>query len=351
MSDFALLPYQPSFPPNYTPQVGIIGCGNIVRQAHLPAYQKYGVKVAGVYDAYLPAAQAAQQQFGIHTIYPSLEALLADPAIEIVDIATFPEQRIPIMRQALAAGKHILAQKPLAIDLKQARAIVREAEQAGLKVAINQNGRWAPPWRIATLLIQKDAIGEITGITHLFDARFGWVPGTRFDNVPHWVIYDYSIHWFDITRCWLEGKTIQSVRAREYRSPAQPADSLAPWNMWSEISCEDGTNAMLRCEGGSASVQQGHSFWVHGKRGTIRGCVLPERFVELDDGQSVHSFDFDGAWFPDGFAGTLGELCWAIVEDRAPYNSARHHLLSLDLTLAACRSAELEGQPVPIDKE
>jgi predicted dehydrogenase len=351
MSDSASIPYQPSFPPNYKPQIGIIGCGNIVRQAHLPAYQKYGVKVAGVYDAYLPAAQSAQEQFGIETIYPSLEALLADPKVEIVDIATFPEQRIPIMRQALAAGKHILAQKPLAIDLEQAQAIVHEAEQSGLKVAVNQNGRWSPPWRIATLLIQQGAIGEVTGITHLFDANFGWVTGTRFDNVPHWVIYDYSIHWFDITRCWLEGKTVQSVRAREYRSPAQPAVSLASWSMWSEIACADGTNAMLRCEGGSASSQHGHSFWVHGTHGTVRGCVLPERFVELDDGKSVHSFDFQATWFPDGFAGTLGELCWAIVEGRAPYNSARHHLLSLDLTLAACRSANLDGQPVQINEE
>lgn len=349
MNDLPAPAYRPSFPPGYTPRVGIIGCGNIVRQAHLPAYQKYGVQVAGVYDAYPPAAQAAQEQFGIQTVYPSLEALLADPAVDIVDIATFPEQRIPIMRQAIAAGKHILAQKPLALDMHEAHAVVQEAERAGLKVAVNQNGRWAPPWRIATLLIEQGAIGDVTGILHLFDTNFGWVPGTRFDAIPHWLIYDYSIHWFDITQCWLAGQDIRSVRAREYPNLAQPTGSTAAWGMWSEIACAGGANAMLRCEGGSRSTQAGHYFWVHGTRGTLRGCVLPERFVELDDGQNVRAFDFSGSWFPDGFAGTLGELCWAIVEDRQPYNSARHHLRSLALTLAACRSAELDGQPVGLD--
>jgi len=351
MPDLNQLPYQPSFPPNYHPGIGIIGCGNIVRQAHLPAYQKHQLNVVGVYDPFPAATQGVQEQFGIQTVYPSLEALLADPAIQIVDIATFPEQRIPIMRQALAAGKHILAQKPLALDMDQARAIVEEAEQSGLKVAVNQNGRWAPPWRIATLLIQSGAVGDVTHITHLFDTHFGWVPGTRFDAIPHWLIYDYSIHWFDITQCWLEGKTIQSVRAADYKTPDQPADSQAGWGMWTEIQCADGANAMLRCVGGSRSAQNGHYFWVHGTRGTIRGCVLPERFVELDDGTQNTVFDFSGAWFPDGFAGTMGELFWSIVEDRQPYNSARHHLRSLNLTLTACQSADVNGQVVLFHEE
>ncbi|MCB9423369.1 MAG: Gfo/Idh/MocA family oxidoreductase [Ardenticatenaceae bacterium] len=340
------LPYQPRFPTDYRPGIGIIGSGNIVRSAHLPAYQKHGLNLVGVYDPFPEATQGVQEQFGIQHIYGSLEALLADPAVEIVDIATFPEQRIPIMRQALAAGKHILAQKPLALDMEQAREIVAEAERSGLKVAVNQNGRWSPPWRIATLLIQDGAIGEVMAVTHLFDVNFGWVPGTRFDVIPHWVIYDYSIHWFDITRCWLAGKTIETVSAKEYKTSNQPDKSEAAWGMWSEIHCLDGANAILRCVGGSHSRQNGHYFWIHGAKGTIRGCVLPDRFVELDSEKAQTRFDFQGEWFPDGFAGTMGELMWAIRENRQPYNSARHHLASLALTLAACQSAGNNGQPV-----
>jgi predicted dehydrogenase len=346
MIDLPDLLYQPSFPPGFQAGIGIIGCGNIVRTAHLPAYARHGLNVVGVYDPIPDATQGLRDQYQIRRVYPSLEALLADPGIHIVDIATFPEQRVPIMRQALAAGKHILAQKPMALGLAEAREIAAEADRRGLKVAVNQNGRWSPPWRIATLLIQRGAIGEVSSITHLFDSSFSWVTGTRFDRIPHWLIYDYSIHWYDITQCWLEGKEIQTVRAREYRTPDQPAESRAAWGMWTEIHCRDGTNALLRSVGGARSRPGGHDFWVHGARGSLRGCVLPDRFIELDDGAAQTRIPFEGRWFPDGFAGTMGELAWAIAENRQPYNSGRHHLRSLALTLAACRSAEQDGEPV-----
>lgn len=350
MSNYHQLPYRPSFPADFRPGIGIIGCGNIVRTAHLPAYQKHQLNLVGAYDLYPEATQGLPEQFGVQRIFTSLEDLLADPAIEIVDIATFPEQRIPIMRQALAAGKHILAQKPLAPDMVQAREIVAEAERLGLKVAVNQNGRWSPPWRIATLLIQAGAIGAVTAVTHLLDVNFSWVTGTRFDTIPHWLLYDYSPHWFDITRCWLEGKQVATIRAREYKMPGQPAESQTPWGMWSEIHCQDGTNTILRSVGGSQSQQNGHYFWVHGTRGTIHGCVLPDRFIELDSEGGQTRFDFAGEWFPDGFAGTMGELIWAIRENRQPYNSASHHLASLALTLAACQSADNDGQPVQFNE-
>jgi predicted dehydrogenase len=345
-TSIAQLRYQPTFPANYHPGIGIIGCGSIVRQAHLPAYQKYGVHVVGVYDPLAAATEGLQAQYGIQKVYSSLDDLLGDPAVEVVDIATFPDVRIEIMRLALTAGKHILAQKPLALDLDQAREVISEADRLGLKVAVNQNGRWAPPWRIATLLVQAGAIGEVISITHLMDVNFERINGTRFDTVPHFLLYDYCIHWFDITHCWLDGKHIQSIRAREYRLPGQPAESQADWGMWSEIQCQDGTSAMLRCVGGSHSQQNGHYFWIHGTRGTVRGCVLPERFVELDNQDGITSIPFEGQWFPDGFAGTLGELLCAVEEDREPFNSARHNLQSLNICFSACQSAEQQGQPV-----
>ena len=58
--------------------------------------------------------------------------------------------------------------------------------------------------------------------------------------------------------------------------------------------------------------------------------------------------DLEGAWYFDGFAGALGELVTAIAEDRDPSNSARDNLLSLELTLAACRSADEGGAAVTL---
>ena len=342
--------YQPILPVDYHPGIGIIGCGSIVKSAHLRAYAKYGLNVVGVYDISPEATLGVQEQFGVQHVCGSLEELLARPDIEVVDIATRPEQRVPLMCRALEAGKHILAQKPLALTVREAREIVEEAERRGLKVAVNQNGRWAPPWRVATLLIQEGAIGDVLATTHLYDMKYDWIPGTHFDDMKHFAIYDYSVHWVDITRCWMEGKTPLSVRARDYRTPNQPDEGKTPWGLWIEVAYEDGSNALIRGVGCAETQRRSHPFWIHGTEGTIRGNVLRHDHVELEKEGLFCRYQLEGEWFPDGFAGTMGELLLAVAEDREPYNSARHNLLSLEMTLAAVSSADRDGQPVSLQR-
>ncbi len=338
--------YRPSFPKGYSPGVGIIGCGAIVKSAHLRAYAKFGVNVVGVYDVSEEATNGVQEQFGVPKVFGSLDKLLAHPDIEVVDIATRPEHRMPLMRRALDAGKHILAQKPLAPSVGEAREIVQEADQRGLKLAVNQNGRYLPPWRIATLLIQKGVIGEVLAITHLYDMKHAATTGTHFDDMPHFVIYDFSIHRLDIIRCWMEGSTPLSVRARDYRTPNQPAQGKTPWGMWMEVEYERGASALVRGVGCSETKRPSQPFWVHGAEGTIRGSVLGCDFVEVEKGGVFARYKLEGDLHLDRFAATMGELHHAIAEDREPFNSGRHNLLSLQLTLAAVMSAEADGRPI-----
>ena len=341
------VPYEPRFPEGESPGVAIVGFGQIVKSSHLPAYAKHGLPVRGAYDVSPEATRDAVSRFGVGRIYGSFDELLADPEVAVVDIATHPAARVELIRRALEAGKHVLSQKPLAPDMASARNLVEEAERRGLRLAVNQNGRWAPPWRVATLLLERGAVGDPFAVTHLFEVPFGWVAGTPFDRIPHWGIYDYAIHWVDITRCWLAGKSPVAVRAREYRVPGQPAEARADWGFWVEIQYADGSHALIRSIGGSAAGG-GHRFWIHGSEGTIRGSVLGEDDVALERAGGEHRWRLRGEWFPDGFAGTMGELLCAIAEGREPSNSARHNLLTLELTRAACRSAELDGAPVPV---
>ena len=311
----------------------------------------------GVYDVRSEATSGVCEQFGVETVFEDLDELLGHPDIEIVDVATHADVRPAIVSRALAAGKHVLSQKPLAGDVRAARGLVDEAEQLGLEFAVNQNGRWAPAWRSATLLIEQGAIGDVVAVTHLYHHHYAFTLGTVFDEIEHLVLYDYSVHWFDITRCWLERKTPTAVRAREYRTPNQPVVSKAPWGAWATIDYEDGSSAMIRGVGCAATTRPHKPFWIHGSEGTIRGAVLGSgatpgsEWLELErDGRSTR-FELDGSWHTNGFAGSLGELVTAVAEQREPYNSARHNLLSLELTLAACRSAEDDGRPVVIGSD
>jgi predicted dehydrogenase len=349
MTSFApSLDYKPRFPESYRPGIGIIGCGGIVRAAHLPAYKKYGLTVAGAFDVRAETVRAAQQEFGFARAYETLDELLEDPEVQVVDIATHPDQRIPLIRRALAAGKHVLAQKPLALDVREAAEVIEEARRRGLKLAVNQNGRWSPAWRVATLLVQQGAVGDLLAATHLYDFSFDWIPGTTFDEIKHFAIYDYSVHWIDIFRCWMETKQITGVRARDYRTPGQPGKT--PWGHWVEFAYADGASAMIRGISCSTTKQRGHPFWIHGTEGTIRGNVLGVAdFVELERDGAFTRYALEGAWFPDGFGGTMGELLSAIAEEREPYNAAAHNLLSLQMTLAACDSADQDGAHVAVE--
>ena len=348
LSDALLsVPYQPRFPKERPMGIGIIGCGNIVRTAHLPAYQQYGLRVVGVYDVNPAATEGVQAKFGVQRVFDSVEALLAHPEVEVVDIATHPAQRAALIRQALVAGKHVLSQKPLALDVATARDLVAEAEARGLRLAVNHNGRFAPPWRAATLLVEQGGVGEVQAVTHLYDVKFDWLAGSHFDNIEHCLIYDYSVHWFDITRCWMGEKAVSSVRAREYRTPNQPGQ--AAWGMWAEIAYADGANAVLRSIGCSETAQQTHHFWIHGTEGVIRGTQHLHDSLELERKGLTIRYPLKGHWFVDGFAASMGELMCAVAEKREPAHSARHNLLSLQITLAACRSADRDGQAVPLE--
>jgi predicted dehydrogenase len=336
--------HRPSLPDGYRPGIAIVGCGRVVRRGHLPAYKKYGLRVVGVHDASEEAAHAV----GL-PVFDTLDDLLAHPDVTIVDVATRLDIRSPLIRRALAAGKHVLSQKPFATDLDEARALVAEAESLGVLLAVNQNARWAPSWRVATLLVEQGAVADVFSVDHLLEKRFDFVlDSPRLDALPHFLLYDYCIHWIDISRCWLDGKDPVSVRALERRTPGQPRESSAPWGGFVAIDYADGSSALIRSTGGSASPPRCR-FWIHGTEATIRGGILHGNdFVELDRGGAVSRFPLEGEWWPDGFGGTMAELVSAVAEEREPYNSARHNLLSLELTLAACRSAEQDGRPVTV---
>ena len=153
--------------------------------------------------------------------------------VRIVDIATAPAGRLDWVEaarrrrqaraRAEAAGRRRRPSSP------RLPACSRGPRRAGVRVAVNQNGRWAPPWRLATLLVRAGAVGDVVGVTHLHDKPLPPLAGTPFDDVAHMLVTDYLVHWIDITRCWLEpGAVTARVRAFDSRVPGQPRGVAQP---------------------------------------------------------------------------------------------------------------------------
>jgi predicted dehydrogenase len=129
--------------------------------------------------------------------------------------------------------------------------------------------------------------------------------------------------------------------------PGQPRDARNPWHAGIDIVVDTGASASLRIVGDVRTSTGGCPFWIHGTEGTLRGSVLRgSDFLTLDRDDTTTSFALAGQWFPDGFAGTMGELMSAIAEGREPENSAAHVLATVRLGLAGAASAEAGGVPV-----
>ena len=138
------LPYQPPVLRKPAPPIGLIGCGAITPY-HLDAYAAAAYTVTAFCDIDEAVATERRDKYNPDgAVYTDYNELLQHADVPIVDIATHVEIRGAIVEAALRAGKHVLSQKPFTLDLAEGERLANLADELGLKLAVNQNGRWAP---------------------------------------------------------------------------------------------------------------------------------------------------------------------------------------------------------------
>src|SRR3712207_2708099 len=120
-----LLPvdYQPAPPEKKDYGVGIVGCGGIVRGAHLPAYRQFGYRVTGCCDIDPEAVRTVQEQFEVPFGTTAVEELIHREDVQIIDLAVHASVRRDVMEQVSRAGKPVLSQKPFAMSWADAAAM------------------------------------------------------------------------------------------------------------------------------------------------------------------------------------------------------------------------------------
>lgn len=339
------LPYQPVEPKSYRPKIALIGCGGITVQ-HLRAYQAAGYQVAALCDIdERKARQQAQRFYPQAAVFTDYRAVLARDDIEVLDIATHPEPRAAMFGEAIAAGKHILSQKPFVLDLDFGMRLVELAEKKGVRLAVNQNGRWAPHWSYIRQAIGRGLLGEVTSARLAVNWDLSYVAGSAFEDIGHLVFFDFAIHWFDIVCCFLAPKKPQLVSASVARAPAQTL--RPPLLAQAIIACADG-QASLAFDAATRFGEQDSTF-VSGTSGTAfsSGPDLNQQALTLATAEGLARPALKGAWFPDGFHGAMAELLRAIEEKREPGHSARNNLRSLELCFAAIASGERRAPVIP----
>lgn len=142
-------------------KVGVVGCGVVASAYYLPYLMEHADLVA-VCDLYPQRTAACMRLFGAREQYQDYAQMLAHADIEVVFILTGPGTHARFTLQAVAAGKHVLLQKPMATTLEDASAIARAVRQARIKALIepSQNSPLEPGYCDLRALIKRGALGE-----------------------------------------------------------------------------------------------------------------------------------------------------------------------------------------------
>jgi predicted dehydrogenase len=336
------LQYRPPWPQAYNPPIGLIGCGGISAQ-HLAAYRHAGLNVIALCDKTAAKAEERRERFYPDAaVYTDYRDLLRRDEIEIVDITTYPVPRAAIIEDALRAGKHVLSQKPFVVDLDAGERLADLADRLDLKLAVNQNGRWAPHFAYMRQAVAAGLVGEVASVDISINWDHSWIIDTQFNEVHDLVLYDFAIHWFDMVACFFAGREARSV----FAANAQAAGQRAKPPMLGHALVEyDGGQATLALNATVVHGQQDRTF-VAGTQGSLLsvGPSLSEQSVTLFRAEGHATPALEGTWFREGFQGTMAELLCSLEEGREPLNSARANLASLALTFAAVASAH-DGRP------
>ena len=341
------LPYRPRDPKHYRPKIGMIGCGGITA-AHLKAYTKAGYNVVALCDLNLPRAEARRAEF-----YPDASVttdhqdILRRDDIEVVDIATHPKERLPLVEAAINAGKHILSQKPFALDLDAGERLADLADAKGVKLAVNQNGRWSPHLSYLREAVKAGVIGDLLSAHVAIHWNHTWVKGSPFEEIHDVILYDFAIHWFDFVTTLLQASGRTATRVQASRSYAF-GQTIKPPMLAQTIIEFDGGQASLIFD---AHLMHGarDTTYIGGTEGSLIsvGPNLGEQTITLATAAGTASPNLAGTWFNDGFQGTMGELLCAVEEKRTPTNNARDNRKSLELCFAAIAAATDGAAKIP----
>ena len=194
-------------------RAGVVGTG-FIGVVHVDALRRLGIKVTGVVGS-SPERAAAKS---IAPVYESYEALLDDPKVDVVHLTTPNNLHYPQVKQALAAGKHVVCEKPLALTSEESAELVTLAEASGLVHCTNFNIRFYPMNQEARARIRTGELGAVWAVHggYLQDwlaqpTDWNWrLEPDKGGSLR--AVGDIGSHWIDLTQ-WIIGQRVVEVLA------------------------------------------------------------------------------------------------------------------------------------------
>jgi predicted dehydrogenase len=348
------LNYKPRLPRHKDFRIGCVGAGFIMRDCHLVAYRNAGFNPVAIASRSRTTAQEAATRHNIAKVHATPAELLRDDSIEVLDVAVPPDLQPDIIRQALESNrglKGILAQKPLALSVRDARDLVERCTKAGVKLAVNQNMRYDQSVRAAKDLLNRGWLGEPVLATIDMRAIPHWMPWS--EKLPSLATFVMSIHHLDTFRYWFgtPDRVLASTRP-DPRTKFPHTDGINLYILEYErgmrtASWDDVWTGPTR-EGSESDIAI--RWRIEGTDGLARGTIgwpsYPARTPSTLDYTTKRQPGFwlaprwPEVWFPDAFVGTMAQLLCAIEDDAEPEISGRDNLETIALCEAVFAAAK-----------
>jgi len=148
---------------------GVLGAGNFAQKVSLPGMKRGPLtEIVALASRDITKAQAAAEALGIPRAYGSYEELLADPDIEVVYNPLPNHMHVEWSARAARSGKHVLCEKPIALDAKDAATLIAVQRETGKLICEAFMIRYHPQWRQAKEWVQSGRIGEISSVQTAF---------------------------------------------------------------------------------------------------------------------------------------------------------------------------------------
>ncbi len=380
-------------------RVALIGY-KFMGKAHSHAYRDVGM----FFDVPNPTMQvicgrdaaataAAAQQFGWAESATDWREVIARPDIDLVDISTPNDSHAEIAIAAAKAGKHILCEKPLAMNLAEAKEMLAAVEKAGVVAMVCHNYRYAPAIQLARQLIASGRLGQIYHVRAqylqdwIMDPNFPAVWRLQKDQTGSGALGDIGAHIFDLARFLVGEITSLSATMKTFieERPTSEGAGATTWGAEGtgpkvKVDVDDAIAAIAKFENGALGVfeatrfaggnRNGNRFEINGSRGSVRWDLENMNNLEVyfaDDPaglqgwrtinvtESVHPYV--GRWWPPGhiigyehtFVHLVYELLQGIQNGVTPAPSFRDGVQN-QTVMAAVEESTATGRWVEVER-
>ena len=240
-------------------RIGIIGCGGIANAKHMPALKKISqVEMVAFCDIIEERAEKAAKEYGVEgaAVYTDYKQLIARKDIDVVHVLTPNKQHSFITVDALEAGKHVMCEKPMAINSAEAKKMLDAAKRTGKKLTIGYQSRFRPDSMYLKKMCEAGELGEI---------YYAKAQAVRRRAVPTWGVFldaenqgggpliDIGTHALDLTLWEMNNYEPEMVVGTTYRKLADNENAANDWGPWDpkKFTVEDSAFGFIKMKNGA----------------------------------------------------------------------------------------------------